>query len=333
MIAVDRTFHQKSLHLIVGCEDGVVRIYEIPNTTPGQLKLISSLETKGGPIQCMVIHDVTKFYSNDIVVGDSQGTLTVFCNEQILNRRSLSNHSIDCLLIEQDGTGLVSMVTSDSDGSVCAVRPYSDLWRLRFRDSSNSEIQRNLSSNNSVQALLSCEFINSGGHVTNYILASDSCCNLHFLQQGSLVLTLRTPTVITAMSRGFFVSLEDDQEFSVTNGNKVMKRPSQVALGGQNGVIYILSNYQVYTDEYSNVHLPITQLYTLPTDLEKDVLLCGGHFDALCAIHDGKELCRHKTPDWIASITTADIDNDGQDEVVIGCLDNSIQALKLNINV
>lgn len=71
----------------------------ISNTVcPPQIQL----ETKGGPIQTLAVHDVTKFYNDDIVAGDSLGTVTVFCNQQILSRHGLAKSSIRCLQIHKD---------------------------------------------------------------------------------------------------------------------------------------------------------------------------------------------------------------------------------------
>lgn len=60
------------------------------------------LETKSGPIQTLAIHDVTKFYHNDLIVGDSCGVVTVFCNQQILCRHNLARDNISCLQIQND---------------------------------------------------------------------------------------------------------------------------------------------------------------------------------------------------------------------------------------
>ena len=60
------------------------------------------LETKSGPIQTLAVHDVTKFYHNDLIVGDSYGTVTVFCNQQILCRHTLARDNINCLQIQDD---------------------------------------------------------------------------------------------------------------------------------------------------------------------------------------------------------------------------------------
>ena len=66
------------------------------------LQMVTSLETKGGAIQNVSIWDVTKFYANDVIVVDNKGTATVFCNEQILVRKAVSEHCVHCLQIQQD---------------------------------------------------------------------------------------------------------------------------------------------------------------------------------------------------------------------------------------
>jgi len=63
-----------------------------------------SFETKGGPIQSLVVHDVTKLSSCDIVIGDSRGFVTVFCNEQILARKVVTDRCICCLLLDSDAS-------------------------------------------------------------------------------------------------------------------------------------------------------------------------------------------------------------------------------------
>ena len=53
-------------------------------------------------MQAVCLCDVTKFGSTDMIVGDSVGNLTIFANEQILNRRTLSEGCITAISIDQD---------------------------------------------------------------------------------------------------------------------------------------------------------------------------------------------------------------------------------------
>lgn len=50
----------------------------------------------------MRAYDVTKFSSNDILVGDSNGLFTVITDGQILNRRSLCESKIADIVIDTD---------------------------------------------------------------------------------------------------------------------------------------------------------------------------------------------------------------------------------------
>ena len=68
----------------------------------------ASFETKGGPIQSLVVHDVTKLSSRDIVIGDSRGFVTVFCNEQILARKVITDRCICSLLLDSDASKFLS---------------------------------------------------------------------------------------------------------------------------------------------------------------------------------------------------------------------------------
>ena len=66
------------------------------------LQCIASYETKGGPIQTVRVDDVTKLSASDLVVADSRGIVTIFCNEQILTRKVVSEHCIHCLQVDRD---------------------------------------------------------------------------------------------------------------------------------------------------------------------------------------------------------------------------------------
>jgi len=44
-----------------------------------------------------------------------------------------------------------------------------------------------------------------------------------------------------------------------------------------------------------------------------------------------KVLTQHQLPTWLSSIAVADVDQDGRDEVVVGCHDNTIHGLKISL--
>jgi hypothetical protein len=53
------------------------------------------LETKGGSIQSIQLHDLTGFGALDLAVGDCDGLVTLFSRQQILSKRDLGSAITD----------------------------------------------------------------------------------------------------------------------------------------------------------------------------------------------------------------------------------------------
>lgn len=322
--------------LVVGHEDGVVRTYELPvggcTGALSQLKCQSSLETKGGSIQKLVIHNVTKFHANDLIVADSRGTVTVLCNGQILTRKAISQHALQCLQVDEDKLGNVSLVAGDSAGVVTAFSPHSDMWKIRLSDVTRV---KGVTSGIQLGDLLSVVLSDPRGQLTNYVLATDNSNMLYFLQQGTVVLALNTPARITAMCAGQFLQPDHIENNQVTGSSSSSIHCTQVALGSDTGAIYIMSGYEVYQDEFANIQTPITCLHTLrATDTQGlDSILCAGWFNGVSVVKQGQEVGRYKTPAWVnAMVTTSDLATGGDREVVIGCKDRSVHGLQVTMS-
>ncbi|OWF43528.1 hypothetical protein KP79_PYT09512 [Mizuhopecten yessoensis] len=294
----------------------------------GGINLIyTTLETKSGPIQAMAIHDVTKFYHNDLIVADSCGIMTVFCSQQILCRQSIAESSISSIQVDKDKTGNIVIVMSTEAGVISGVLPSSERWRINLHDLGNN---MNPKQTVSVRSLLAAELVNQHGHMSSYIMAADDNKNLIIIHQGTIVAILKTTSIITAMCQGRFVAEDQLLPLGIPSGGGPAIS-SQVALGSESGAVYIFHNFNVTEDEYANTQYPITNLRALTVpDKDTDLLLCTGHFNSLNVYSDGKKVAQHQTPDWINSLEVADLDGDGTKEVVFGCLDNSVHAVKVS---
>ncbi|KAL4237600.1 hypothetical protein ACF0H5_002314 [Mactra antiquata] len=321
-IRVGTAFRIDVRGLIVGGEDGIIRIYDSSsNIIPAKPKIL--LETKGGPIQTMAIHDVTKFYDNDLVTGDSVGMMTIFCNQQILCRHRVAKDSIRCLLVHKDPLGSCCIVASDESGYICGLLPSKELWRININDLSNLKCP---TQKMVITCMLSTELVTPTGEKCCYILAADDNKHLHFIHQGDIVMTLSTPEVISAMCSGHFIDV--DKLDIVTEPGSIKVPSSQVALGCKNGAIYILHNFTITEEEICNSKYYITNMLSHPTSNPNiDMLLCAGHFNALHVYHEGKNVGNFETPDWICSMDVST--NQNSSEVIVGCLDKSILALTL----
>ncbi|CAB4027394.1 uncharacterized protein LOC110231309, partial [Paramuricea clavata] len=106
VFTVGKIFRLNDDCLVVGGEDGMITVYEIPTVKNSvknvSLKELIKLETKGGPVQTLCLHDVTKFGSVDLIVADSKGTLTFFGNKQILYKMTISEGCISALAVDID---------------------------------------------------------------------------------------------------------------------------------------------------------------------------------------------------------------------------------------
>lgn len=327
VIAVGVVFKEKAKLLVVGCEDGAVRLYQLPHSNNKEtfhLKPWKCLESKGGPIQVIALHDVTKFGSVDIITGDSRGLMTILSNGQILDRQHVSDHSINSLKVDEDLIGNTSIVAGDSSGLVSALLPFSPLWKFKVRPEHGVGKQPGTSQPSAKSLLAFSGPSSPAGHVTNYILVSDDQNCLHVLQQGSRVLTIAVPGLVTAMSSGVFQgsSGEIDQRYSTIK---------EVALGCHNGTIYIMKEFKILVQPYANIQLPIMHLKEIPSVRGDglDSLLCAGHFRAVLLLHGGQILSRYEVSDLVVTMETCQTDTDGRVETFIGCRDKTLHAINV----
>ncbi|GFO48701.1 serine/threonine-protein kinase pak 6 [Plakobranchus ocellatus] len=324
-------FSITGFNLVTGCEDGVARIYQIAGKGEGlDIKPKLELETKSGPIQCLAVHDITRCYNSDLIVGDSCGVLTMFCNRHILSRQSLSaeKDSIICLTVIQDNDNVPVVVCCSDSGVITAVRPNTLIWRLDLKNTTLPGGNKQIASAPvKVLCLTGFYMTDTCGNRRLYLLAADDAKRIHVISKGIIVRCLPTPVNITAMCQGRIVSPHKLEPYVP---GEESPEGEQIALGGDNGAVYILDKFDI-TDEYINTQTPITRLKCIPqADSSTDLLLCAGHFNALQVYKDGFVLMEFETSDWVISIDTADIDEDGTEEVIISCMDNSVLALKIN---
>lgn len=181
--------------------------------------------------------------------------------------------------------------------------------------------------------MLSVHLQTSNGLPVNYIIVSDNCKNLFILQNGMVVYKLQVPSVVTAMTSGYFIPImpppfSPSQSFSSPR-SLLPSRQSQVAIGTEEGSIFVLSNFQL--QPYASVHLPVTNLVSFPNDEcpdTTDLLLCAGHFNALMVFDQQELVHRLQTNEWIHTVSCSYDDN--QRHVVLGLLDNTVLTYKLS---
>lgn len=98
------------------------------------MKEEEGLETKGGAVQAIVLHDVTKFGATpsiEVIVGDVDGNIVIFSNFMIFRRYSVG-HPILSLAVEVDvGKHCINnalFCSSDSSFIYCSSKLFHHCW-------------------------------------------------------------------------------------------------------------------------------------------------------------------------------------------------------------
>lgn len=93
------------------------------------------LETKGGSIQSILLHDLTGFGALDLAVGDCDGIVTLFSRQQILSKRDLGS-AITELNIHSDLAGGCEIIAGDINGSLTSFLQHDALWKINISEES-----------------------------------------------------------------------------------------------------------------------------------------------------------------------------------------------------
>lgn len=93
------------------------------------------LETKGGSIQSILLHDLTGFGALDLAVGDCDGIVTLFSRQQILSKRDLGSAITD-LNIYSDLAGGCEIIAGDINGSLTSFQQHDALWKINISEES-----------------------------------------------------------------------------------------------------------------------------------------------------------------------------------------------------
>jgi len=294
VMVVGEPFNSNAPKTLFGCADGKVRIFN-------KHKEEDILETKGGAIQGILLHDMSRYGTVDLITADAEGNVVVFSNSQILFRTSVA-YPVTCLCIDTDLRGYPSLVVGDMGGVLTSLQCHqSPLWKVRLPDdpfisveSSPSPSSSTICTNpSSIRCMISVNMSNENGMVSHYLLVAAGTPHLHFYSQGTRVLSLPTPSLVNTMCTGWFI--DADQSLDANN--------TQIAIGCQNGFIYILQNYEL--KRYAHVDQPVTLLKPLQIpSLDLNPLVCAGYFNAIRVYHNKKMVIEKATQEWVQNIST-----------------------------
>ncbi|KAL1925391.1 uncharacterized protein VTP21DRAFT_274 [Calcarisporiella thermophila] len=315
-LTIGSPFGLEDEYIIVGNEGGRVSLVS-PNIRNTPISDVT-LETKGGPIQSLMLQDLTGFKQLDLVSGDSYGNVTLFSRSQILSRDFVGS-PVTCLEKYCDTAGEFEIIVGDASGKLTSFRLHEQNWKLNLVEQSTSIISSGLDSNRmdpAIRCMLYTILPDKFGVETSYLLVCDGTPFVHFIQNGSRVLSIKLPSVINTMCRGNFTRTPVNEKYY------------QVALGGDDGTVYILDSHErTKVFPYFQLEHPITNLVTIRLENQgADSLVCTGHFDKCHILREGEIFLSIPTSDWVHCIAVSDLNCDGKNELIFSLLNGVIEV-------
>ncbi|CAG8452242.1 7243_t:CDS:2 [Ambispora gerdemannii] len=296
---------KETSHIIVGTNEGKIFMF-------GEDKEGIMMETKSGPIQSIVLCDITGFGIPDIIVGDSYGSVMIFEKQQLVVKRELGA-AVKHMTMFRDAVNGHELVIGDSAGVLSALTLYQD----------------GMSFDPSIRCMLHVTLLDQFQIPTKFLLVCDRSPYVHLIQSGIRTLSIIVPSssIANAMCSGYF-RRKDIFDPEVVNIRYDMPSAVQVVLGCEDGNIYIMEDYTIHN--MLKMDNPITDVKRFrPHNLEStetDFLVCIGHFNEVRIFKDCEPLRSIITDDLVSAIDIGDANNDGRPELIIGMLNNTIEV-------
>ncbi|CAO3645732.1 unnamed protein product [Cunninghamella blakesleeana] len=306
--------------------------------------VVDFLETKGGSIQTLNLQYLTGYRAKDLIVGDSDGVVTLFSKQQMLTKRSMGA-PISQINIHDNLVDGYEIIVGDTSGVISSFQQHDLLWKFNLDEWSikmATEGNKGRRSS-SIRCIHSVKLRDLFGLEMSCLLVTNGWPMLYFLQQGQCIQSLRTPSPIQSICSGHFLTLKYKSQIIENHITKSIKLSdddnhekldtTQVLLAGQDGNIYVMIDFEIYF--WFQVGFYITQIIRFrPIELaehEPDLMICIGHSNNIKVYQCGEIITEIETKDWPHVMTMGDINADGKDELVLGLLDQSIVVYKYDI--
>ena len=145
---------------------------------------------------------------------------------------------------------------------------------------------------------------------------------------------MEMPSVVNTMCAGYFLDGLDTSTPLSPHSAMTTKTglPHQVALGMEDGRIFILNNFNITL--YANVKLTLTNMAACSLGrTNMDTLLCCGYFNSMLIYHNGTLMHKIATNDWVNSIEVKPCIMDKHEYCVyLGTLDGIIQSYSISMS-
>ncbi|KAI9308587.1 hypothetical protein BJ944DRAFT_94666 [Cunninghamella echinulata] len=239
-IAVGKPFLEEMSEendILIGTTSG--RVLTMNQTKP----VVDLLETKGGSIQTLNLQYLTGYRAKDLIVGDSDGVVTLFSKQQMLTKRSmgapisqvdihdnLGNINIynwdivymNVCIINIATTDLFlffivfllvggyEIIVGDTSGVISSFQQHDLLWKFNLDEWSIKIATEGTKGrrSSSIRCIHSTKLRDLFGLEMSCLLITNGWPMIYFLQQGQCIQSLRTPSPIQSICSGNFLTLQ-----------------------------------------------------------------------------------------------------------------------------
>ncbi|ORY91381.1 hypothetical protein BCR43DRAFT_106858 [Syncephalastrum racemosum] len=138
---------------------------------------------------------------------------------------------------------------------------------------------------------------------------------------------------------GRFLTRADERRFNTDpvalklkgNTDTSLLPGQQALLAGQDGNLYIMQGQQIHRwfQVGFTVHSIVSFRLKSMDRSEPDLFVCIGQASCVHVYQNEKLLLQIDTSDWVKSVTLGDVNGDGEDELVLGLVNKTIEVYKL----
>jgi len=330
-VAYGKLFNYEENVIAIGTEDGSVKVYTLnhpqgDSNDSTSLKLYSTLEAKCGSIFQMSVNNISQLNSHELVVADNKGRYIVFFEGQILKGSSHMTSKFDeatALTVHKNILNEVKIYLGKKKGEIICFNTFTEHWKLNI-DSFDPARHHCVPA---VTHLLCTSFVHSKCSLKlDYLLASDSNGKVHVIKNGVLSKTVNVGHVVNTMCKGNFLHLDNIDEEN---------KPTQIALGCNDGYIFIMVDFQVITEVYAKISHPITHLSVVHNTSHVDSIICCGHFTQVKVFKSGVEKASFGLPSWPVTVkslaeNSQSLSRFEKNKILVGCMDKTVILLQVS---
>lgn len=261
-------YHSGDHKILIGTSSGDILIC-------GTALEIQSTMHLGQPISCMASAKLVPQSELEIVIGDSDGISVVMGGTHVLKQSHVGG-PVTAIAAYTGNDGNAEIVASNSQGMITCLDVYGHTqWRMSLASASEAH------DGGMIRCIMVAKLLDMYSRASVYTLVLNRSKCLSFLSGNNLVLNLDLPSSCHTMCQGRFWKSKD------ANGAKNFDNPhfSQVALGGADGTIFLVDNFEVF--EYSKIDFEITVIDSIRLS-DVDLVVCGGHFCSLLVFCQGR---------------------------------------------